>query len=564
MLWADTAIPLSVGSYLTTSDAATTGTIKNNDGGNLGSIKKTTTPTTATFNLTVAEAQDMVLTFLTGNSNSSSPQVIVTLNNGSRDVFTKTEDITNSGGWTPVTERHTFDLGNIAAGTYTLKFEFENSNTSDYVCNLGNIGIYNKAAYIASLDQMPGDITLNTTKEAAYTATNMYPNSDGVVGYVSNGRMATYTFNNTIAGTATLNIGLYYIADGTINVKIVDVATGNEEIDTDITIDNSVGTNYDTKATILGALSTGLKVMKFKFNTSGSFLCNYKNVSLDIDAWKDIAIDLRSELLGSNLQKYLTIDSDNNYSYADANPGTYNALLTANSFNGTDHGYVNFKAKVPVGAGIYKITLGTCQYGTGTGYVKNADESSTLSITNENGQTVTSFNQNTGACYHNGTSTNIISVWYQAASDETITIVCGDYTPYFAIEKVNTLPELQYTVTYVNNTEGAAGTVPAAIAVTGGESITIPVNRTLYKDGYTLTGWNDGTTTHSVGSKFTPDDNVTLTAVFTANAYTLNDSYTRPCAGISSDRMVRQTCNGKDARVTSLSPRQWLTARTLM
>lgn len=39
--WA-TDIPLSVGTYLTTSEATTTGTINNNDNGNLGSIKKQT------------------------------------------------------------------------------------------------------------------------------------------------------------------------------------------------------------------------------------------------------------------------------------------------------------------------------------------------------------------------------------------------------------------------------------------------------------------------------------------------------------------------------------------
>ena len=67
--WA-AAIPLELGSYLTTSESATTGTINNNDGGNLGSIQN---GATATFTLTNESAQDMVLTFLTGNDNNSNP-----------------------------------------------------------------------------------------------------------------------------------------------------------------------------------------------------------------------------------------------------------------------------------------------------------------------------------------------------------------------------------------------------------------------------------------------------------------------------------------------------------
>ncbi len=222
------------------------------------------------------------------------------------------------------------------------------------------------------------------------------------------------------------------------------------------------------------------------------------------------------------MQKYVTVGDT--YSYADEAPESYNAQLTAASFNGSDHGYVDLKAKVPVKTGIYKITLGTCQFGSGTGYVKNADESSTLNVVDSNGQTMTSFNQNTGACYHSNTTANIVSVWYTATTDETINVVCGSYTPFFAIEKVDAVPELKYAIAYVSGTEGTTGTVPETVYTSSGGSITIPVNRTLYKEGYTLTGWNDGTTTHAIGSSFTPTGNTTLTAVFTANDYSLDES----------------------------------------
>ena len=50
-----------------------------------------------------------------------------------------------------------------------------------------------------------------------------------------------------------------------------------------------------------------------------------------------------------------------------------------------------------------------------------------------------------------------------------------------------------------------------------------PVNYYLYKEGYTLTGWNDGTTTYNVGDEITPEADMTLTAVYTANEVELAD-----------------------------------------
>lgn len=63
----------------------------------------------------------------------------------------------------------------------------------------------------------------------------------------------------------------------------------------------------------------------------------------------------------------------------------------------------------------------------------------------------------------------------------------------------------------------AEGTAPTAVDVTIGEDITMPVNKTLYKDGYTLTGWSDGVNTYPIGESFTPANDVVLTPVFTAN-----------------------------------------------
>ena len=250
-------------------------------------------------------------------------------------------------------------------------------------------------------------------------------------------------------------------------------------------------------------------------------------VKYPVPAWQKIDIDLRSGQLGTEgtgLQKYLAIDGEENYTYSDVESGSYNAILSANSYNGSDHGYVGFKATVPVEAGIYKITLGTCNWGS-EAYVKNSDESSTFNLVNVHGQTVSSLNQNNGTCYHQNTSLNVVYGWFTAASDEAINIVCGAYTPYFSIERVNNVPELKYLVIYQNETADVEGKVPSFEVLDEEDLIAIPVNRTLYKSDYTLTGWNDGSVTHAPGTSFAPTAlTTTLTTVFEENLYDLNAS----------------------------------------
>ncbi|MBQ7509982.1 MAG: InlB B-repeat-containing protein [Prevotella sp.] len=77
-----------------------------------------------------------------------------------------------------------------------------------------------------------------------------------------------------------------------------------------------------------------------------------------------------------------------------------------------------------------------------------------------------------------------------------------------------------YTVTFsLGDATGVTGTVPSAVEVES--AVTLPTNQTLYKEGYTLTGWNDGTTTYAAGASATITANTTMTAVFTANTVDL-------------------------------------------
>ncbi len=83
-----------------------------------------------------------------------------------------------------------------------------------------------------------------------------------------------------------------------------------------------------------------------------------------------------------------------------------------------------------------------------------------------------------------------------------------------------------FDITYAN-ADGAEGIVPTALSdVEENSVITLPKNTTMFKEGYTLTGWNDGTTTYLPGGNYTVTANKTLTAVYTENTVTLAGRYT--------------------------------------
>lgn len=87
----------------------------------------------------------------------------------------------------------------------------------------------------------------------------------------------------------------------------------------------------------------------------------------------------------------------------------------------------------------------------------------------------------------------------------------------------NAAPLAEYTVTYAKDEE-IEGEVPSAIVVDEGSTTTLPVNRTMYKEGYSLTGWTDGSKTYAPGETYTPTGDVTLTAKFTQNAVSIGDA----------------------------------------
>ena len=231
--------------------------------------------------------------------------------------------------------------------------------------------------------------------------------------------------------------------------------------------------------------------------------------------------DIRLDLTGGNFftDAEITDKSSVSFGIAIADDGSATRVATddasanivlSGKYHSDEHGWGNFSAKVAV-EGPVKISMGTCAWG------------GDVTIKDAGGNVVGSFNTNNGTCYHQNKTDNIASTIYKGEAT-TLIISGGNYTPYIAVEAVDpgSLVESK-TATFSLGNDADCGVAPAAITADEGTAITIPGNFTVYKEGYTLTGWTDGSNTVALGAEYTLSDNVTLTPVFTQNSKTLAD-----------------------------------------
>jgi len=190
------------------------------------------------------------------------------------------------------------------------------------------------------------------------------------------------------------------------------------------------------------------------------------------------------------------------------------AIGTIVGKTGNDHGLQSFVATVKV-SGQVKITMSTCGWG-GEVTVKDANNETVATFTTRKGES--------GAgCYKgNGKDDeNIISVKYLGDAT-TLTISGGGYVGYFAVEEIQAASA---DVSYSLGDVVCSGTIlPTGGTYAVGDEYTIPANNyTLYKEGYTLTAWTDGTNNYAVGSTITLQSDLALTPVFTENTVSLAD-----------------------------------------
>ena len=238
--------------------------------------------------------------------------------------------------------------------------------------------------------------------------------------------------------------------------------------------------------------------------------------------WRDFAVDLRDANGGiltaeevsanTNITFGIKVGENGTVSRVEADAANVAAVITGKT--GNNHGLQSFSATVPV-EGAVQITMSTCSWG-GEVTVKNA-----------NGETVATFSTKKGeggsGCYKgNGKNDeNVISAKYVGEAT-TLTISGGAYVGYFAVEAIEASSvEVAYSL---GNVVCQGDVLPVGGTFAAGDEYTIPAqNHTLFKEGYTLTAWNDGENDYPVGSKITLSNDVTLTPVFTANEVSLSD-----------------------------------------
>ena len=225
--------------------------------------------------------------------------------------------------------------------------------------------------------------------------------------------------------------------------------------------------------------------------------------------FRDIKIDLtqHSELLTES-NVYITVAEDGTIGTTD---NEENAAATIKGKAHGSYGSSNFTASVPV-KGCVKITYATHDYGND------------IVVTNTEGKEVAKFNTNGAKWMSN--HDNVVVAYYRTNEPTTLNFSKANYNPYFAVEAIAEadLPAevTNYNITFAAG-EGATGVAPAALEIQAGSKFTAPKNYTLYKEGATLTGWNDGTKTYAVGEEITPTADMTLTAVYTTNEVSLAD-----------------------------------------
>ena len=176
----------------------------------------------------------------------------------------------------------------------------------------------------------------------------------------------------------------------------------------------------------------------------------------------------------------------------------------------SDHGATGLTVVVPV-EGNTIITVGNCTF-----------SSSAVTVKNSNGETVVTKTPANPACWKNNRD-NVMQLTY-VGDATTLTISGMAYCPFVKVEKTDVVIK-KFTTTFAAGDDTFTGTLPTAIEVTEGEAMTIPVNRLMYLEGYTLTGWKQAGSSETLapGASFTPTSDVTLTPVFTKNTVSLAD-----------------------------------------
>ena len=240
--------------------------------------------------------------------------------------------------------------------------------------------------------------------------------------------------------------------------------------------------------------------------------CPYIKVE-KIFVFRNFSLNMNTEPFFTNNpgtgKHYVVVSENGLTSHVTEKPAYYNAEMSFKAFNGSQHGYENMNANIPVLPGKYDITIGNCSAaGTNSGYYKLTVGSGTVSP-NE-------IFANTN-CYHQNTETNKTVTRVTISDATALNITYGgnssSYTPYFAISKVD---ESGRALDVIRTPTGA-GTVTGVGNYAAGANVTLTATANR---GYSFVKWTDASdselSTSSSYNFMMPDADVNYKAVFEA------------------------------------------------
>ena len=248
-----------------------------------------------------------------------------------------------------------------------------------------------------------------------------------------------------------------------------------------------------------------LSLLSMLMMLCGNVFAEFKDFEVIVNNQEGTLLTSNELVQGTSVEFCVSVASDGTVSRVAAGDASSVATISGNYHS--DHGLTGMKVVVPV-EGNVSILVGQCTY-----------SGNEIKVTNSAGETVASKTPAT-ACWKNDHN-NVTELTY-AGEATTLTISGMGFCPFIAVKALNEVIK-KYAVSYSLGSETAQGTLPTGGEIVDGESITIPANFTLYKEGYTLTGWTDGSNTYTAGETVTPKGDLTLTPVFTANTVNLAD-----------------------------------------
>lgn len=187
------------------------------------------TPMSITISLNATEAANYLFSFKSGN-NSGTATVSLSLKNSSDEVIWNNDgnnvSISKTGGWT-LTEAHTFLLGDLIAGTYTLTITGV-SKSGSYYGNFGNFCFHTPTTLFMPYDDTDAhklNVSMATTSGLNISGT--YLSSITAGSYAD--EMYMYISD---AGYYQVYAGYGYATAGTdqFTITITDMSTGTAEV----------------------------------------------------------------------------------------------------------------------------------------------------------------------------------------------------------------------------------------------------------------------------------------------------------------------------------------------